>query len=176
MHFNIQPTLDNETVYIRPLNVEDFENLYAVASDPLIWKQHPNKNRFKRDVFEIFFKGAVESGGALIVIDNKTQHIAGCTRFYDYDPDKKSILIGYTFYAVKYWGTSMNPLVKKLMLDYIFQFVETVQLHVGAENKRSQIAVSRLGAIKTGEKSVAYYGEPEIINFVYEISKENWQH
>lgn len=174
MNFSIQPTLLNDISIIQPLQDQDFDRLYATASDPAIWEQHPNKNRYKKDVFEIYFKGAMESGGAFIILDKKNGDVAGCTRFYDFDEIKKSILIGYTFYGVKYWGTKMNTMVKKSMLDYIFQFVDSVDLHVGAMNIRSQIAVGRLGAIKKGEKNVAYYGEHEVINFIYQITKEDW--
>ncbi len=59
MKVNLQPTLENEFVKIQPLQESDFERLYAVACDPLIWEQHPNKDRYKREVFENFFKGAI---------------------------------------------------------------------------------------------------------------------
>lgn len=60
------------------------------------------------------------------------------------------------------------------MLDYIFQFVSKVYFHVGAENVRSQIAISCLKAEKITEQEVSYFKEQPKLNFVYEISKENW--
>ena len=41
----LQPTLENIEVKLLPLQESDFERLYEVASDPLVWAQHPNKNR-----------------------------------------------------------------------------------------------------------------------------------
>jgi RimJ/RimL family protein N-acetyltransferase len=171
MEINLQPILENERVLVTPLCEEDFENLYAVASDPKIWEQHPNKDRWQREVFKKFFEGAMESKGAFKIIDKKTGEIAGSTRFYNFSSDDKSIVIGYTFYATKYWGTGLNPTVKRLMMDYIFQFADRILLNVGATNLRSQIAVTRLGATKIGEETVAYYGEAPKLNFVYEIKK-----
>lgn len=168
--FEIQPTLRNGQVLLTPLRNEDFEDLYAVASDPKIWEQHPNKDRWKREVFEKFFQGAIESKGAFKIIDMQSGETAGCTRFYDYKPETATILIGYTFYATKYWGTGLNPAVKKLMLEYIFPFVDKVHFHIGATNIRSQIAIQRLGAAKVGEEDVAYYGETAKLNYVYEIT------
>jgi RimJ/RimL family protein N-acetyltransferase len=52
MHFDLQPTLENTWIRLRPLRAEDFEALYAVAADPLIWEQHPSRTRYQRDVFE----------------------------------------------------------------------------------------------------------------------------
>lgn len=174
MSFNLQPTLENEFVKIQALKSEDFEALYSVASDPLIWEQHPNKNRYQREVFETFFKGAIESKGAFLVLDKQTNQPIGSSRFYDYNQDTKTILIGYTFLAKEHWGSIYNPALKKLMLNYAFQFVDHVVFHIGATNIRSQKAIERLGAKKIAELEVEYYGEPSKLNFVYQIDKNFW--
>ena len=172
MEINLQPILENDQVRLVPLRKEDFEALYATASDPKIWEQHPNKDRWQREVFEKFFEGAMESKGAFKIVDKKTGETAGSTRYHKYNSGDKSIHIGYTFYAAKYWGTGFNPAVKRLMMDYIFQFVDKIYFHVGATNFRSQIAVSRLGAKKIGEETETAYGETTMkLNFVYEINK-----
>jgi RimJ/RimL family protein N-acetyltransferase len=171
MEFDLQPTLESPAALLKPLQQEDFEALYKTASDAKIWEQHPNKDRWQREVFLNYFQGAIESKGALLIIDQASGEIAGCTRFYNYNETEKSILIGYTFYAVKFWGKGLNPAVKRLMMDYIFQFVDKVHFHIGATNFRSQVAIQRLGATKIGEESVAYYGETSKLNFVYEIRK-----
>jgi len=166
---NLQPThLHNALVSLRPLSVTDFELLYAVASDPLIWEQHPNPDRYKRDVFQNYFKGAVESGGAFIIL-NQHEQVIGSTRFYDFDPAKSEIKIGYTFFARSCWGQNFNRSTKLLMLSYAFEFVNRVLFHVGASNIRSQKAMEKLGAIKIGEEEVAYYGESTRLNFVYQF-------
>ena len=169
---NIQPTLENDRVKLIPLEETDLEGLFAVASDPLVWEQHPNRDRYKREVFRNFFKGAIESGGAFKIMDLQSGEIAGSTRFYDYNPQDHSIFIGYTFYGTRFWGTGLNPQVKKLMLDYIFRFVDKVNFHVGKDNIRSQKAMEKLGAKKTGEVNVAYAYEPERLNVVFEINKK----
>lgn len=171
---NIQPVLETEKVALYPLQQADFEALYSVASDPEIWAQHPNKDRWKKDVFQNFFEGAMQSKGAFKIIDKASSEILGSSRFYDYDEQDSSILIGYTFYAVKCWGTGINHAVKSLILDYAFQFVSKVYFHIGASNIRSQIAISRLGARKVAEQEVSYYGEAPKLNFVYEIKKADW--
>ncbi|ASZ12190.1 GNAT family N-acetyltransferase [Chitinophaga pendula] len=175
MTFDIQPVLENEIIALYPLEEDDFEALYTVAADPKVWEQHPNKDRWKREVFQVFFEGAIKSKGAFKIIDKLTGEVAGSTRFYDYNSSDNSILIGYTFYATRYWGKGINPTVKKLMLDYIFQFVSTAIFQVGADNIRSQIAVGRLGARKIAEQEMTYYGEPPKFNFVYALSKDEWQ-
>lgn len=173
--FNIQPVLENPLVLLQPLREEDFEALYQAASDPKIWEQHPNKDRWKLEVFKVYFEGAMQSKGAFKIIDKTTGQVAGSTRIYDYNPKDNSVLIGYTFIARAYWGKGMNSAVKALMLEYLFEHVSKVLFHIGAENIRSQIAIGRLGAVKVGEQSVAYFGEPPKLNFVYAIEKEAWK-
>lgn len=174
MNFSIQPSLVNEKAALEPLREADFAELYVLASDPKVWEQHPNNDRWKEEVFRLFFEGAMKSGGAFRVIDGPSGKAAGCTRFYDYNESDNSIFIGYTFYATRFWGTGINLSVKKLMLDYIFQYVDKVYFHIGASNLRSQIAIGRLGAVKVDEEAVAYYGTEPRQNFRYEIRRENW--
>ena len=173
---NFQPLLKNNLVIAVPLNSSDFENLYHAASDPLIWEQHPNKNRHLRHEFENYFKGALESGGAFLVRDVQTNEIIGSSRYSDYDAVTQTVSIGYTFFIRSCWGKGHNYALKKLMLDYIFQFVNTVTFYIGAVNKRSQISLERFGAVKTGEVEMAYYGEAAKLDYVYAITKEQWLH
>ncbi|WP_160138746.1 GNAT family N-acetyltransferase [Chryseobacterium sp. c4a] len=174
MNFSIQPVLENEEFQLIPLQQGDFESLYEVASDPKVWEQHPNKDRYQREIFENFFRGAIESEGAFKIVEKATGDVLGSSRYYNFDEKDSHIFIGYTFYGTKSWGKGINPKVKKLMLDYIFQYVDKVHFHIGKENFRSQKALEKLGGIKIAEEEVAYFAEPTRTNFVYEIKKEDW--
>jgi RimJ/RimL family protein N-acetyltransferase len=156
-------------IKLEPLQPIHFDELYAAASDPLIWEQHPNPNRYQKEVFESFFEGALESGGAFIVRDVDTGIALGSSRFYDYKPLDREIKIGYTFFTRDCWGKGINKQVKTLMLNYAFIYIEKVIFHIGAQNIRSQIAIEKLGAKKVSEEMVAYYNEPNRLNFVYEM-------
>ncbi|MEC5171332.1 GNAT family N-acetyltransferase [Chryseobacterium nepalense] len=175
MKFSIQPVLENEKYQLIPLLQGDFESLYHVASDPEVWSQHPNKDRYRKDVFSTFFEGAMKSGGAFKITGKSSDEILGSTRFYDYNQHDNSIFIGYTFYGTKSWGKGINPQIKKLMLHYIFQFVDTVYFHVGKDNIRSRKAMEKLGAEDRGEEEIAYFGEPSRINILYQIKKEKYE-
>ncbi|MBV8325190.1 GNAT family N-acetyltransferase [Chryseobacterium sp.] len=172
--FNMQPVLENKTIILYPLEEEDFSTLYAVASDPEIWEQHPNKDRWKEDVFKTFFDDAMKSKGAFKIIDKINGNTVGSTRLYDYNPQENSIVVGYTFCGIQYWGKGTNHSVKTLLLDYLFQFVSKVHFHIGAHNIRSQIAIGRIGAEKIAEQRGDCSSPIPQINFIYEISRENW--
>ncbi len=173
--FNLQPThLKNELIKIVPLQENDFDKLYAIASDELLWEQHPNKDRYKKEVFQVFFKGAMESKGAFIVYDITTNLAIGSSRYYEYNEENKSIAIGYTFVARSHWGLGFNKALKTAMLNYAFTTLDTVVFHVGASNFRSQKAVEKLGAVKIKEIEMAYVGEANRLNFEYHLEKEKW--
>lgn len=169
--FDLQPILQNEIIKLIPLKENDFELLYNIAKDPLIWEQHPNKNRWQRDVFQNFFEGAIKSKGAFLIYDAQTNEAIGSTRFYDHKPEESEVSIGYTFYARSHWGGNYNPAGKKLMLEHAFRFVDNVIFHIGAQNIRSQKAIEKIGAVKIREEEMAYYGEEPKLNFIYRISK-----
>jgi len=152
MSFDLQPTLNGELLELRPLREEDFHDLYAVASDPLIWEQHPNKDRYKEDVFKVFFREALQSGGALIAIDSKAGRVIGSSRFHGYDKEKSEIEIGWTFLARSHWGGIFNREMKRLMLQHAFRFVESVVFLVGPQNLRSQRAVEKIGGVRVGSR------------------------
>jgi N-acetyltransferase len=175
MTFSTQPSLQNEHALLLPLTAADFDALYAVAADPAIWAQHPNPNRWQLADFTTYFEGALLSQGALKIIDRTSAQLAGSTRLYDYDADNRTILIGYTFVARRYWGTGLNLSVKALLLDYLFKYVDRVGFHIGAGNLRSQIAIGRLGAVKVAEEEIQYFGEAPKLNFCYEIEKDAWR-
>jgi RimJ/RimL family protein N-acetyltransferase len=170
--FNLQPeTLENDQIKLIPLKEDDFEILYKIASDPEIWEQHPSKDRYKKEVFQLFFDGAVESKGAFLVYDSATNELIGSTRYYDFDPENSKIAIGFTFLAKKYWGGNHNKAMKQLVIDYAFQYVETVVFHIGETNIRSQKAIAKIGATQIG---LVDFNNRNIPHFEYHILKKDW--
>jgi N-acetyltransferase len=163
--FDLQPILKGELLELRPLQPADFHDLYAVASDPLIWEQHPIKDRYKGEVFKGFFREALESGGALIATDSKDGQVIGSSRFHGYNEEKSEIEIGWTFLARSHWGGIYNREMKQLMLRHAFKFVNSVLFLVGPQNLRSQRAMEKIGGIRVGSRSDANGRD----SFVYQI-------
>jgi N-acetyltransferase len=167
--FELQPVLTGDLVELRPLREEDFPALYAVASDPLIWEQHPDPDRCTEPVFRPFFRGAMESGGAFLAIDRNDGRVIGSSRFAGYDEGMSEIEIGWTFLARSHWGGSYNGEMKRLMLAHAFRFVQRVVFRVGANNRRSQRALERIGASFVRPEPDPRRGYPAVL---YEITRE----
>lgn len=147
MPFNYQPTLKGKLVEVRPLRADDHADLYAVASDPLIWEQHPDKTRHQEAGFAAFFRESLASGGALLVTDSAIQRAIGSSRFLGDVEDNSEVEIGWTFLARSHWGGAYNGELKQLMMCHAFRFVDSVVFFVSPENIRSQQAVSKIGGL-----------------------------
>lgn len=159
MPFDLQPTLKGDLLELRPLRPDDFDALYAVAADPLIWEQHPASNRYEEAVFREYFRGALESGGAFLVVDAATGRVIGSTRFHGYDEAKSEIEIGWTFLARSHWGGNYNREMKTLLLSHAFRYVSSVVFLVGPKNLRSQKAMEKIGGVRDGMRPDSRGGE-----------------
>src|SRR5437868_3614448 len=146
MDLDLQPILQGERIELRPLCADDFEALHAAASDPLIWEQHPERDRYKRDVFQKFFDSAIESGGAFAVIDKRSGRIIGSSRYCNLSEDGSEVEIGWTFLQREFWGGEYNREMKRLMLDHALPHVKRVVFVVGENNMRSRKALDKIGA------------------------------
>jgi RimJ/RimL family protein N-acetyltransferase len=168
--FDLQPTLTGELVELRPLREEDFPALFAVASDPRIWEQHPEPDRCTEPVFRRYFQGGMDSGGAFRVLDRQDGRVIGSSRFAGYDETKSEIEIGWTFLARSHWGGAYNGEMKQLMLAHAFRFVRRVVFRVGPNNRRSQRALERIGASRAGLERDPRRGE----SVLYEITRDRF--
>ena len=168
---NLQPELNGECVLLRPLRQDDFQSLFEAASDPLIWELHPQPDRYKPEVFKLFFQEAMASGGALAILEKNTRKIIGTSRYYEYSESDSSVVIGYTFLARPYWGGKFNRDLKALMVNYALKHVRQTLFHVGLQNLRSQKAMQKIGGFNTGVKEISIsYGPPKK-SYVYKIDR-----
>jgi RimJ/RimL family protein N-acetyltransferase len=170
-HFEWQPHLVGDLLEVRPLRAEDWDGLFAVAADPLIWEQHPARDRHQEGVFQEFFREALASGGALVVIDRKTREIIGSSRYSGFEPARGEIEIGWTFLARSHWGGTYNGELKRLMLDHAFMFVEHVVFLIAPTNLRSQKAVAKIGGVMTERRTKTSPTGELVEQVVYQVKK-----
>ena len=165
---DLQPTLIGEHVIVRPVEPGDWEGMYAAASDPKIWEQHPESDRFREPVFRKYFDGALSSGSAFAFVDKASGRIIGSSRYWGYDERASEIEIGWTFLARDYWGGAYNAEIKQLMLEHAFTFVDIVVFWIGADNLRSRRATEKIGGVL--REGVYYRGKAgDDPHVVYEV-------
>ena len=164
--FDRQPTLVGELLELRPLRAADFAALFQAAADPLIWEQHPERERYQEATFRSFFEQALASGGALVAIDRATGTIVGSSRYHGHDPASGVVEIGWSSSPRTCWGGRYNGDMKRLMLAHAFRYVKKVIFIIGPENRRSQRAVEKLGGVRVRTTTDAQ-GEERL---VYELT------
>lgn len=164
-----QPTLTGETIELRPMREGDRDGLFAVASDKLLWAQHPDQTRWTREGFDRFFGAGLESKGALTIVERATGKLLGCSR---YAPHPSAVEIGWTFVARERWGTGLNTELKRLMLAHAFRFVDAVVFAIGPDNMRSRKAVEKLGAALLPEAEALALVRDKRCSVVYRLLRK----
>ena len=163
--FNVN--LETNAFSLEQTTSSDFEPLYGVASNPVLWEQHPEKDRWKRSVFLTFFQGALENDlGCFTIRDKSAGVVIGSTRFYSHDAAGEAVRLGYTFLCPKYWGSGANQEMKEVLLEQAFTIVENVYFDIGKENFRSRKSVEKLGAVECAdeEEKVVYVLSKDVFN------------
>jgi RimJ/RimL family protein N-acetyltransferase len=172
--FDLQPTLTGDLMELRPLRPDDFDALFFAASDPLVWEQHPESDRYQREVFQKFFDGALESKGAFAIIERKSGRIVGSSRYCNLDSKNSEVEVGWTFLERQFWGGTYTRELKRLMLDHAFQFVNRVLFVVGEKNLRSQKALEKIGARFLKKKHLPARDGSLAPNLVFAITRSCW--
>jgi RimJ/RimL family protein N-acetyltransferase len=173
--FDLQPMLRGNLVELHPLRPQDFDALFLAASDPLIWEQHPESDRYQRNIFQEFFDGALESKGAFAIIDPRSGRIIGSSRYCNLDLVNAEVEIGWSFLERRFWGGAYNRELKRLMLEHAFRFIGRVVFVVGERNVRSQKALEKIGAVFLKKADLATGHGTVARNVVFAITRESYQ-
>jgi RimJ/RimL family protein N-acetyltransferase len=154
----------------------DWPALWAVASDPELWANHPSHDRWQAPVFRAFFADALAKGGALAIIDKASGKVIGSSRFQysDRKAEEGALEIGWSFLDRAYWGTGHNAEFKRLMLEHAFKYVDRVVFRVGADNMISRKAMANIGGRLTGETFVEERVGRPVEHVVFEITRESF--
>lgn len=173
-----QPTLTGEKVLLRPLTEDDWDALFAIASDKLVWELHPAHDRWKEPVFREFFENALRYEGAMAMVDRATGEIFGSSRWQGVveksATEPSSVEIGWTFLARSHWGGAWNREVKRLMIGHALRHVEMVEFHVGKDNLRSRRAMEKIGGSLSDRTLVVEMVGVQVHHVIYEITRDSF--
>jgi RimJ/RimL family protein N-acetyltransferase len=171
---DLQPILIGETIELRPTVPDDWDELFAVASDPLIWAGHPARDRWQEPVFRKYFDGALASGGSLTIRERLSNRVIGASRYYRDHAGPGEVEIGWTFLARDPWGGVVNRELKRLMIDHAFRWFDPIIFVVGEDNLRSRRALEKIGAVLRPEEQRREMAGVPVRHAVYEIRKSEW--
>lgn len=148
--------LEGTAIELVPLEKEHFEELYIAAADKELWELLP-ADCSDRTVFHKTYEFALserETGNQypFVIRHKETQKLIGSTRFFEIYPADKKLEIGWTWITKEFWGTSINPECKLLLLTFCFEILKTnrVQLRTKDNNFRSRKAIEKIGGVFEG--------------------------
>lgn len=171
--FDGQPTLDGETILLRPTVPEDWDGLFAVAQDREIWAKHPSWDRYKPEVFRAYLDDALASKGGLTVIHKASGRIIGASRYVAF-PEADEVEIGWTFIAREFWGGGVNREMKRLMTAHALKSFPRAVFRVGEDNIISRRAMTNIGGRLTDRVEDIERPTGPVRHVVFEIDRDGF--
>jgi RimJ/RimL family protein N-acetyltransferase len=170
--------IEQSNIRLRLVKRQDFEALWALCT-PRIFEHMLTKVESFEQLAAWLESGINQSNALVFVVeDPSTKNVIGTTRIYAIDEANKSCEIGSTFYAEAAQRTHVNTAVKHALLGYCFEErgMIRVQFKADAENRASQKALERIGAVKEGtlrNERIRSTGKPRDA-VVYSITDSEW--
>ena len=148
--------LENKKVVLLPFENKRNSELKEIIFEDEIWKYMGMYVRNDID-FENYIKNTLkqkENGICypFLIIDKATNKVAGSTRYGYLNHASQKCEIGWTWYGKSFQGTGLNKACKYELLNFGFENIQfkRIQFSADLENKKSQRAIEKLGAIKEG--------------------------
>jgi len=148
--------LTDHKVLLRPLEIEDLEELWLQANDPTIWTYFLEEG-YGEEAFKRYVENALQNlergiEYPMVLIDLDKQEIAGMTRIYQVDNQLKNAKIGHTWIGKAFQGTGLNQHMKYLLFSFLFDELhfERIGFGASAENTRSIQALKSIGCTQEG--------------------------
>ncbi|WP_410812938.1 bifunctional pyridoxamine 5'-phosphate oxidase family protein/GNAT family N-acetyltransferase [Micromonospora sp. 067-2] len=146
-----------EHVRLEPLDLAHADELHAATADDEVWR-HLGVARPAEPA------GTAEVIAAALAAQQRGERVpwvqrcavsgavVGTTSYYEIDPERRAVAIGYTFLGRPWWRTAINTEAKLLLLSRAFDELGAVRVawHTDVRNERSQAAIERLGATREG--------------------------
>jgi RimJ/RimL family protein N-acetyltransferase len=159
MNFNFPKNLilEDEHVLLRPLQESDVDNLLDISvNEPETWEYSLVQANGKENLINYIQLAIIAKESKtqfpFIVFDKNSGKYAGSTRFYDINPDFKTLLLGFTWYGKQFRGTCLNKHCKFLLLQFAFETLKMERVEFRADNKnvRSIAAMKSIGCKEEG--------------------------
>ncbi|MGY2130739.1 GNAT family N-acetyltransferase [Hymenobacter sp. HD11105] len=183
MDFSQDIILENNRAQLRPLAITDFEALQPIAFDPELWQFTLTRGDDRislADYIAAAMQGREkEQRYPFVLIDKRTNQVAGSTSYYNIFLDDARLSIGYTWVGTEFQRSGLNRAAKHLLLRHAFDVLgcERVELETDARNTKSQEAMRRMGATEEGtlRSHRLTQGGRRRDTVIFSILKPEWQ-
>lgn len=182
-NFEKDIVLENDVVQMRPLRKDDTKHLLIFSeNEPDLWK-FSLTSACGTENLGTYIDAALKARNEekeypFIIFDKKTNSYAGSSRFYDFQLNHQTVLIGYTWIGKAYHGTGLNKNCKYLMLSYAFENLnmKRVEFRADINNEKSIRAMKSIGCKEEGilRNHLHLPDEKRRSSIVLSILEEEW--
>jgi RimJ/RimL family protein N-acetyltransferase len=148
--------LESERVLLRPLSLDDEQSLQHVADDDALWIYGLNDLSKSGELNKYILKALTDrdddTAAVWVIIDKKTNLIAGCTRLAEISWKDERGQIGWTWIGRDFQGSGLNKEMKFLILSYGFEVLglNRIEFKADERNHQSRQALLSIGATREG--------------------------
>jgi RimJ/RimL family protein N-acetyltransferase len=153
---DLNRSLESERVLLRPLTKDDEVALQAVANDESLWiygiSDLSKPGELRKYIANAIADRNNETCAVWVVIDKKTNQVAGCTRLAEISWRDERGQIGWTWIGNDFQGSGLNKEMKFLILNFGFEILglNRIELKADERNHRSRQAILGIGATREG--------------------------
>ncbi|MFJ8685159.1 GNAT family N-acetyltransferase [Micromonospora wenchangensis] len=144
-------------VLLEPLTTAHADDLFTATAEPEVWAHLSHPTPTEPAAMRAVVGTALDArrrGERVPWVQRcaRTGSVIGSTSYYDLDPARRCVTIGYTWLGRPWWGGGVNTEAKLLLLGRAFDELGAVRVvwQTDIRNTRSQAAIARLGATREG--------------------------
>lgn len=149
--FKKLPTLPTDRLILRPLTLEDAEDVYAYASDPMVarwvlWHQHSSLSdsvMYVKSVLRKYANGDCAEWGLEL---KESGRVIGTCGFVNLDTEHRRAEIGYAL-GQPYWGRGLATEAARATVSFGFRQLNLnrIEARCATLNTPSELVMARIG-------------------------------
>ena len=152
-------TLKGTNIYLRALEPEDLEFIYAIENNELVWEVSNTETPYSRFLIRQYLENAHQDiyeakQLRLAICLNNSQEAIGLIDLFDFDPKNNRAGVGILINDAQNRNKGIGSEVLALIIDYSFEQLQLHQLYanIGTDNEISIQLFTKFGFQKIGIK------------------------
>ena len=152
-------TLKGTNIYLRALEPEDLEFIYAIENNELVWEVSNTETPYSRFLIRQYLENAHQDiydakQLRLAICLNNSQEAIGLIDLFDFDPKNNRAGVGILINDAQNRNKGIGSEALALIIDYSFEQLQLHQLYanIGTDNEISIQLFTKFGFQKIGIK------------------------
>jgi diamine N-acetyltransferase len=152
-------TLKGANIYLRALEPEDLEFVYAIENNESVWEVSNTQTPYSRFLIKQYLENAHQDiyeakQLRLAICLNDSQKAIGLIDLFDFDPKNSRAGVGLVIADLESRNKGIGSEALELVINYSFQQLQLHQLYanIGSDNEISLQLFTKFGFQKIGIK------------------------